>query len=316
MGALPWTPEKWAAHSGPPTWHTFDHHPASLDENGATTLVLDGAVVRRIQLGRELRALRLSARMSIEEAATRLYFSPSKLSRIENGQHGIDPHAVRSALDLYGDASRWDELIELCLQSQERGWWRAFGFDDKGYVPLEAEATRARDFALTIVPGLLQTADYARAIFCAAAQPRSTAWIDNAVAVRMMRQQRLTSTDKPLDLVAVVDESVLHRPIGGRDVMRAQLAHLIEAAELPTVTLQVLPMGVPGGLLISAAFTVLSFDHLDVPDIGYVEHPMGAAHIDKEEQVEKATLAFDRLRSLALSPADTVDLIRQVAEQM
>jgi transcriptional regulator with XRE-family HTH domain len=207
-------------------------------------VVLDGAVVRSIQLGRELRSLRVSARMSIEEAAKALYFSPSRLSRIELGQQSIDVHAVRSALDLYGDASKWSELVELCLQTQEKGWWRAYGLDDKCYVPLEAEATRVREVTLAFVPGLLQTADYARALFWANPEPRRKAWVDNEVEVRMIRQQRLTSTDKPLELVALFDESALLRPIGGVDVIRAQLARLIEAAECPTVSLHVLPMSV------------------------------------------------------------------------
>jgi hypothetical protein len=279
-------------------------------------MALDGAVVRRIQLGRELRALRLAARMSVEEAAQRLHFSSSKLSRIENGEHGIDPHAVRSALDLYGDSSRWDELVELSLQTREKGWWRAYGLDDKGYVPLEAEATRVREVQSVTVPGLLQTADYARALFRTAIQQRRKAWIENQVAVRLVRQQRLTSTEKPLDLVVLLDEPVLLRPVGGAKVMRSQLDHLVAAAELPTVTLQVLPIAMGARPAMSAPFTVLSFDHLDVPDIGYVEHLMGAVHIQKEEQVRKATLTFDRLRSLALSPTDSIALIRRVAEQM
>jgi hypothetical protein len=223
---------------------------------------------------------------------------------------------VRSALDLYGDASRWDELIQLCLQTQEKGWWRAYGLDDKGFVPLEAEATRVRDVTLTFVPGLLQTADYARALFRAAVQPQRKASIDNAVEVRMVRQQRLTSAEKPLDLEAVVDESVLHRPYGNAKVMRAQLAHLIEAAELPSVTLHVLPTSVPGRPALSAGFILLSFDHLDVPEMGYVEHTMGAVHIQKPEDVAKARLTFDRLRSLSLDPTATVELIQRVAEHM
>lgn len=129
----------------------------------------------------------------------------------------------------------------------------------------------------------------------------------------MIRQQRLTSVEDPLELVAILDEAVLHRPVGGEDVMRAQLAHLIEAAALPAVTLQVLPLGLGARPSLSASFTLLSFAPLGVPDMAYGEHPMSAVHADKEADVARAALTYDRLRSLALNPADSVELIRRVA---
>ena len=273
----------------------------------------NGSVVRRIQLGRALRELRESARMSIEEAAPRLDWSSSKLSRIENGQQSVDVHGVRSMLDLYGGGDRWAELIELTRQTRQKGWWRAYGLDDQGYVPLETEASLVRDFTLTYVPGLLQTADYARALFRSSVRRHAEPDIENYVAARMVRAQRLTSVVAPLELVAVMDEAVLHRPVGGPAVLRAQLAHLVGAAALPAVTLQVLPLALGAYTAMSAVFTVLSFDGLGVADMAYVEHPMGAVHIDKAVDVARATLTFDHLRSLALSPGDSVALIERVA---
>lgn len=275
-----------------------------------------GAVVRRIKLGHALRELREVAGLSVEVAAPQLDWSASKLSRIENGQQSVDVHGVRSMLDLYDGAERWEELTELARQTREKGWWRAFGLDDKGYVPLEAEATSVRDVTLGFVPGLLQTPGYARGMFLGAVEQRSPEHLDRIVAIRMRRQERLSSVVDPLELIAVVDEAALHRVVGGVDVMRMQLAHLIAAAALPRTTLQVVPFAVGAHPTMAAGFTLLAFDGLGMRDIAYVEHAAGALHIAKEGDVERARLAFDRLRTLALSPDDSVALIERVATTM
>ncbi|MGH3611699.1 MAG: DUF5753 domain-containing protein [Pseudonocardia sp.] len=183
-------------------------------------------------------------------------------------------------------------------------------------MPLEAEATLVRDYMLGYVPGLLQTADYAWALFQASLIRRTEAELENEVEVRMIWQRRLTADEHPLELVAIVDESVLHRPVGGPGVMCAQLVRLVEAAALDRVTFQVLPAGIGAHPAMSAVFAVLSFGDLGEPDLAYVEHPMGAVQMEKEADVARATLVCDRLRSLALSPADSVALVRRVAEQM
>jgi hypothetical protein len=166
------------------------------------------------------------------------------------------------------------------------------------------------------MPGLLQTADYARALFRTSLRSRSTSALEREVTVRMIRQERLTSAERPLELFAVLDEGVVRRAPGGPAVVRAQLSHLIEAAALDTVTVQILPTAVTDHPAYDGAFTVLSFDGLGEPDMGYVEHPMGAVHIEKEETVARAKLVFDRLRSVALSPAESVAFIEQVVAQM
>ncbi len=279
--------------------------------NGARTT---GSVVRRIKLGRALRELREAAGFSVETAAPRLDWSASKLSRIENGQQAVDVHGVRSMLDLYDGAARWEELLDLTRQTRQKGWWRAFGLNDLGYVPLEAEASSVRDVTVGNVPGLLQIEPYARAVFEAAVQRLSAERIDRGVAARMHRQRRLTSVDDPLELVAIIDESVLHRQFGGPAVMAEQRAHLVQAARLPSVTLQVLPLAGARPMM-SSGFILLGFGDLGMPDMAYVEHALGAVHIDKAADVDLATLRFDRLRSLALSPDDSVALIERVTEQ-
>jgi hypothetical protein len=170
-----------------------------------------------------------------------------------------------------------------------------------------------QDFTLSWVPGLLQTADYARALFTAVPLPRTEAELSDDVEVRMIRQRRLTSVEDPLELVAVVDESALHRPVGGREVLRAQLRRLAEVAALESVTLHVLPAEVGAHAALASAFTVLHFGDLGEPDIAYVEHSLGNVMLERKAEVDRARLAFDRVRSDALDPAASLALIRRLA---
>jgi hypothetical protein len=245
-----------------------------------------------------------------------MQFSTSKLNRIENAENLIDIHELKSLLDIYCvTADRWPEYFDMLAAAKERGWWRAYGLDDKGYVPMEADASLVREFALSYVPGLLQTADYARALFRGSMQRRSPERLRNDVTVRMIRQKRLTSAQDPLRLVAIMDESALYRPVGGLRVLAEQLDHLAEAAAQETVTLQVLANSLGAHAGLSGIFVLLSFGDLGEPDIAYVEGPLGATHTDRESVVARATLRFERLRSDALSPEDAVALIRHAAEQ-
>lgn len=274
----------------------------------------NGSVVRRRILARRLRQLREAAGLTLEDAAPLLDWSVSKLSRIETAQQSVDVHGVRSMLDLYDmGGGNWDDLVTLARETRQRGWWRAFGLGDNSYVGFEAEASIVHDFTLGYVPGLLQTADYARALFVAAPIRRAETEITDHVTVRMIRQDRLSSADYPLDLVAVIDETVLRRPVGGAAVLQAQVRHLAEAAALDAVTLQVLPTdaGVHPGL--ASGFTILGFGDLGEPDMAYVEHSLGALIMDKEDDVARARLAFDRVQADALDPADSLALIRRTA---
>lgn len=275
-----------------------------------------GSVILRRQLARELRQLRESSGYTLEAAAVKLEWSPSKLSRIENGLQGVDIHSVRGMLDLYDlGGDRAAHIQDLTRAARQCGWWRAYGLDDRGFVPLEAEASLVRAFEPAYVPGLLQTCEYARTLCDGSLRHRPAERVDSFVAVRMVRQRRLTSVDEPLELVAIVDESVLLRQVGGPTVMRPQLEHLVAAAELDAVTLQVLPFRVGSHPGMDGAFSILSFGELGEPDLVYVEHSMGAVEHGKEEDVARATLMFGRLRSLALSPDDTLALVREVLDR-
>jgi len=273
-----------------------------------------GTVRQRI-LGRRLRRMREQAGLSIEVAAPALDCSVSKLTRIEGARQGIDPHLARSMLDLYGvGGDRWTETVEMVREARKRPWWKQYGLgDDSGYVQFETDAALVQDFVPGYVPGLLQTREYARAMFTSGVVERSAERLEAQLEVRMIRQRRLTDTENPLRLVAVVGEAALRNPIGGADVMRAQLAHIAEAAALPTVTVQVLPAhpGPHGSL--ASGFTVLSFGELDEPDLAYVEHALGAAHIEGEQEVLLARKKFDQLRTMAMRPADSLALLHEIA---
>jgi transcriptional regulator with XRE-family HTH domain len=274
----------------------------------------NGALVKRRVLAHLLRELRERAGLTLEAAAPELDWSVSKLSRIEKAQQLVDVHGLRSMLDLYRVAGDdWNEMIELCREARQKGWWRAYGLGDDSYVGFETEATTVFDFTLAYVPGLLQTGEYARAVIKTAEGRVSRQHLSNFVTARLIRQQRLTSTAHPLRLVTVIDEAALHRVIGNPRIHAAQLQRLIDAAQLDLVTLQVLPASVGAHAAMVSPFTILRYDGLGQPDLAYVEHTLGALLMEKKADVQRARLLFDRLRSDALGPADSVDLIRQLA---
>jgi transcriptional regulator with XRE-family HTH domain len=273
-------------------------------------------MVRRRVLARQLRQLREDAGLTLEQAAPKLDFSVSKLSRIENAQILIDVHWVRGMLDLYDvGGNRWTELIELAREANQPGWWRAYGLGNNSYIAFETEARRVYDFTPLYVPGLMQTAEYARALMVAVPVARTPEQLDKEVAARMHRQHRLTSVEEPLELVAVVDESVLRRPVGGDEVLRAQLWHIAELAELESVELHVLPDGVGAHAALVSGFIILQFGELGEPDMAYIEHALGALTLDKEREVARARLTFERVLSAALDPAESLALVKRLGRR-
>jgi transcriptional regulator with XRE-family HTH domain len=260
--------------------------------------------------------LREGARLTLDEAAPALDTSASRLSRIENGQQKADVHLVKSMLDLYDAGDVWTELLELAREAAKPGWYRAYGLGDNSYVGYETEATQVQEYAAGFVPGLLQIPDYSRALHEASPLPRSADERERDLEIRRIRQERLGSDDHPLEFVAILDENALRNPVGGRAVHRAQLEHLLAASDLPGVSLQVLPAGRGAHPALESGFFVLSFGDLGEPDMAYVEHALGATHLWKEPEVTLARLKFDRLRTLALAPGESRDLIRRVADEL
>ncbi|MEU0935143.1 MULTISPECIES: helix-turn-helix transcriptional regulator [unclassified Embleya] len=277
--------------------------------------------IRARQLGSELRRLREAANKSTDEAAAHLECSRPKISRIETGSVAARPIDVRALLDMYAvhDAATRDALLELARQSGRRGWWRDYGdtlpkpYED--FVGLEAEASYIRTWQTSLIPGLLQTVDYARAI--TAANPASTTpeTVEQLVKVRMERQNAVMNRPDPPRFWAVIWEPALRVPVGGRDVMRAQLAHLSELVARPTTTVQVLKTKKGEIACVARPFVVFAFPP-PAPDVVFLENLTSSNYLEGENEVADHILTFDYLRSSAESPADSLTLINQVIAEL
>ncbi|MCI2421711.1 helix-turn-helix domain-containing protein [Saccharopolyspora sp. K220] len=282
---------------------------------------IDGgtSVVRRWQLAAALKALREQAGIRQEAAVDKLRRGPgrwsrSKLSRIENREHNVKPREVEQLLDAYGvdDPATRDDLVQLASASREQGWWASFNNelpdDVRQLLSIEGGLVALRDFQSQLVHGLLQTADYARAVMHAV-YPGTFAPddVERRVAARMVRQQ-IFAKDKPPRMHFILDQTILERVIGRPSIMRDQLRKLLDMTENPDVTIQVLPKEVPGSPGLEGPFALLTLPD-PIPDIGYTEGPAGSLYIEDREQVRSRTLRFGILTELALSRADSIDAI-------
>jgi transcriptional regulator with XRE-family HTH domain len=269
---------------------------------------------RRRRLARRLRQLREAAGLTLDEAAPRLDKTRSALSRLETAMSRADVHIVRSMMDLYDHYD--EELLQLAREAHRPGWWKKFGIEDRGYIAMETEAATVQVFSLVNMPGLLQTESYMRALFGSGKVRRTQERLENDVAARLHRQRRLVDEEFPLELTAIIDEAALHRKVGGPEVMGKQLRHLVASAALTGVSIQVLPndFGVHAGM--DGAFTILDFPNEDDPSVLYVEYPTGSLHAEKPDEVAEAKLVFNRLRSEALSPQDSVAFIERAVARL
>jgi len=273
--------------------------------------------VRRRRLGIELRRLREQARLTCENVGQRLDCSGTRISRMETGRISARPGDVRELLEIYGvTGDRADALVELAREARRKGWWHRFGPVTPSwlepYLALEAEASRLRDFQSMVLPGLLQTEDYARAILRTAPGAGPAGDIDQRVALRMQRQQVLGGSAPP-ELGLVLSEGVLRVQVGGPTVMREQLRALAGVAGRGHVTLQVLPLGAAGHVHPISPFTVLDFADPADPAVVYTEYLTGGLLLDDPADVRAYTVVFDRLRAEALDPGSSLGLITQLA---
>ena len=279
-----------------------------------------GPTVRRRRLGAELRRLRDSAGYKLEEVAGMLGVAPSTLSRIETGKAPTKSAYLSQLLELYQvtDAGQRQILVDMAREGHRKGWWAAY--DDvlpSGlgvYVGLEAEASGLRSYEIGVVHGLLQTTDYARAILRASA-PHTADQIERLVDLRMERQRRLDD-NPPLDLWVIHDEAVIRRTVGGPVVMRHQLAHLLVAAGLPGVTLQVLPFDTGAHAGHDGPFSIVEFHDRSDSEVVYVESTAGPIYLEKDREVRASAEVFDRLRAAALPPEASLDLISKAAREL
>ncbi len=278
-----------------------------------------GPTVRRRRLGSELRRLREDHSIKLEEVADRLGVAASTLSRIETGKAPTKSVYLSAMLEMYGvtDPSQRQVLVDMAREGHRKGWWSVYddvlptGFGI--YVGLEAEAAGLRSFEGEVVQGLFQTPDYARAILREVQVRDTDEQVERLVDLRMKRQEVL-DRNPPLDVWMILDEAVVRRTIGGPEVMRDQLARLVEASKKPNVTLQVLPFSSGSHAGLRGPFSILEFPERADPDVAYVESVAGIIYLEKEREVRTCAEAFDRLRAAALSPGQSTDLIFDAAK--
>ena len=276
--------------------------------------------MRRRRLGLVLRDLRNTAELTCDEVGRRLDRSDSWVSRIETGRNALRPRDLRDLLDLYGvaDDKLRAELETLAREGKQRGWWNRYAGNISGhyatYIGFETEASSLLCYEALVVNGLLQTEDYARALLQHGVPVESGEAAERKVKVRMARQERLIGDD-PLHVHAILDESVLRRQFGGVEVMRGQLKHLLDVtARRSHVSIQVLPLTEAFHPGMIASFGIMEFPPPD-ESIVFSEGLTGDV-MEEEPDARRYTMAFNELRSAALSKADSIRLIRKVLGEL
>jgi transcriptional regulator with XRE-family HTH domain len=276
--------------------------------------------VRRRRLATTLIKLREEANKTPDEAAERIGCHRSKISRIENAHLGISLGELRDLLSFYGvdEHNYVEELVDLARRATERGWTQRVGralpsYAD--YIDYEGTADYIRSFQPMLVGGLLQTPDYARALFQASPSMFSRQRVNELVEIRTQRQEVLTRTPSPR-LCVIEGEAALRGQVGGDKVMRSQLEHLMGVADNPNVELQVLPFSAGAHAGITGPFVLFSFPTPAFSDIVCVEHRTGTLHMEAPEETKAYTLTFDSLRSAALSPAASLDMIARIKHEL
>lgn len=282
-----------------------------------------GPAVRRRQLGAELRSLRGQAGLTSSEAAARLGWHQSKVSRIETGRSGVKTSDVRRLLDLYEVRDpRLRDLLAALAGTDDAGegrhhWWKAYrdllpaAYRD--FISLESQASRMRTLETTVVPGLLQTRDYARAVTRAAVTGLSDEQVDALVEVRLARQDVLRA-EPPLQLSVVLDEAVLRRPVGGPQVFAGQLARLREVSKVPQVRLQVLPFTSGEHVGLISPFVIFSFPNIFDLDVVVLDHLTSSLCLERKEDLQAYTEAFNSLQDRALSPEESEKFIAGLSD--
>ncbi|WP_329498195.1 helix-turn-helix transcriptional regulator [Kitasatospora herbaricolor] len=273
--------------------------------------------VRGRRLGAELRRLRESSNRTTEDAAGALKCSRAKISRIETGAVGIRRLDLGILLDLYGvsEARSRDALEELARDSKRRGWWHDYGdtipsaYAD--FLGLEGDARYIRTWQPVVLPGLLQTEQYARALLEANPAAVRPERIDQLVKIRMERKEVLVKPDAAR-FWAIIWEPALRCPVGGKEVQRAQLDHLGKVAELPNVTLQIVPLEVGATAGACGAFVMFGFTDSPTPGAVFLETLTSSHYLEQEAELDGYGLVFEYLRSAALNPAQSLDMIAAV----
>jgi transcriptional regulator with XRE-family HTH domain len=311
-----------AARTRGPAWASgaVAERPRELASPGASTR-RGGPMVVQKMLGTRLHRLREERCITHKDAGEAIRVSPAKIGQMESGRVKFNEAEVAELLTVYGvtDEGERAALLSLVHQANTPGWWHTFDgiLPDwfETYLGLEEAACRIRAYAVQFVPELLQTSDYARAVIRLAYPHAPAGELERRVSLRMRRQQLLTGPE-PLRLWAVMDEMALLRRMGGAEVMRAQLRRLIEAAALPNVTLNVLPLRVGGYAAVTGPYSILRFTEPELPDLIYLEQLTGAIYLDQRTDLDRYALVMEGLCANAANPVDTVRTLGMILDGM
>ncbi|MFR9767370.1 helix-turn-helix domain-containing protein [Nocardia sp. SC052] len=286
-----------------------------------------GSSLPRRMLGRQLRELRIESGVSAEYARDAIGVGKQTLWRMETGQPvRLNPLFIERLCRVYGASEDvTDMLLGLTEEASRTGWWHAYGdaipahFDL--FVGLEAAAKQIFSYQTTLLPGLLQTAEYRRAMTWAEAPSMPTAEVERRIEMFLLRRARLTAAENPLRFEAVIDEGMLHRAIGGPAVMADQLGHLEKVGQIPNISVRIIPLNAeayPG--LAVGSFVLLDFPrhptaHLTEPSVVYVQGHTGALYLEKSDEVRQYEQARVDLQRSALDESRSRDLIRKIAKE-
>lgn len=280
----------------------------------------------RLQLGSELRRLRQAAGMKASQVVKRLLWSPSKLTRLETGENAVvEPSDVMALCEIYGATGETRAVLNgyAAVTKTKRDWWQSpeyrpvIGPGFKAFLGLEATASALQNYESEFVPGLLQTEAYVRVIHQRAHEGLGPDEVDKLVEVRMTRQEVLRRKDSPLKLTAIINEAVLHRAVGGGEVMREQLAHIADMAHsLPNVRVQVMPYSLGAHDGMNGPFVVLHFpDRAVLKPIVYLENLADTWVSRREADVERYEEVFNDLQALAPGPQESLSMIKKAIKE-
>lgn len=275
----------------------------------------EGPTLRRRRLGAELKRCREAAGLTQENVSRHFEWHAAKVTRIETARVAVTPRDVRDLLSLYGidDQEYREALVALARASREKTWWTDYRdlMRPGNFVGLEAEASSMRAWEPIVLPGLLQTEAYMRALMRSGQSSEPPHRIDRRVTLRLKRQGRLTA-ERPINLSAIVDESVVRRVIGGSDAMNEQLRHLIEVAQLPNVTVQILPFNAGEHPFLGGPAALLEFRESTHPDVVYVEGLAGDLYEEQPLEVGRYRDEFERLSTMALDDRVSLKMIEEL----
>jgi transcriptional regulator with XRE-family HTH domain len=291
--------------------------------HGTTDSSASAPTLLRMVVGAALRRLREERGITREQAGYEIRSSESKISRMELGRVSFRPRDVADLLTLYGvadDDPERERLLGLVREANAPGWWHQYGdlmpswFQP--YVGLESAASVIRTYESQIVPGLLQTEEYARSVVKALAPTASNAEIERRVELRMTRQRQVLRRDPAPTLWVVLDEAALHRPVGDVHVLRQQLSALLEAAHEPNIKLQILPFEAGAHAALTGSFTILRFPENDLSDVIYVELLTSGLFFDRGHDVGSYAEAMERLCLQAREPGQTPGIIESILKEL